>query len=241
MSADALEPGVYGKLPVRGDFIQRNVPREFLEPWDEWLQHCLTRSREQLEQEWLRYYLNSPLWRFALGPNCCGASAVTGVLMPSVDRVGRYFPLTLMSSLAPDSDIIALPQTDGEWFERTERLMLSGLEDGLDLDEFLARVRALGRPLTVKGVRSASPDGRQWHCALSGLESLDRVMPRLLPSLLARLLPNTTLWWTHGSREIGACLLLCSGLPDSNDFAALLTGDWSGSDWSRIELADVVA
>lgn len=240
MSADALGPGIYGKLPVRGDFIQRDMPRVFVEPWDEWLQHGLTQSREQLGQDWLRYYLNSPLWRFAIGPDTCGESPMTGVLMPSVDRVGRYFPLTVATPLAHDTDLVALLQSDRDWFERVEQLMLTGLEDDLDMDAFLNQVQILGRPMVVKGAAPAKLTGRQWHCALPGLDALEQVVPQLLSALLAQWLPGTTLWWTHGSRDIEACLLLCSGLPKSNGFAALLTGDWSDSDWSRIEVADVI-
>ncbi|OGI58559.1 MAG: type VI secretion-associated protein, partial [Candidatus Muproteobacteria bacterium RBG_19FT_COMBO_61_10] len=32
-------PGVYGKLPTHGDFIQRNLPSAFVRQWDVWLQH----------------------------------------------------------------------------------------------------------------------------------------------------------------------------------------------------------
>lgn len=89
--------GFYGKLPCRGDFVQRRVPREFVEPWDVWLQECLTLSRSQLQERWLEAYLVSPIWRFALAGGVCGAAAYAGVLLPSVDLVGRYFPLTLVA------------------------------------------------------------------------------------------------------------------------------------------------
>ena len=94
--------GFYGKLPARGDFVQRNLPRSFIDPWDNWLQEALAGSREQLGEQWLRSYLTSPVWRFALSGGLCGEQVVAGVLIPSVDRVGRYFPLAI-TALLPET------------------------------------------------------------------------------------------------------------------------------------------
>ncbi len=85
--------GFYGKLPVVGDFVSRRLPNEFIKPWDGWLQSAIAASREELGDEWLNSYLTSPIWRFLLSPGVCGNKAVAGIMMPSVDRVGRYYPL----------------------------------------------------------------------------------------------------------------------------------------------------
>lgn len=240
MSADAIALGIYGKLPARGDFIQRNMPPDCLQAWDDWLQQGVVRSREQLGDHWLRYYLNGPLWRFALSAGCCGQQPVVGVWMPSVDRVGRYFPLTIMSTVAPDADLPALVHGDQAWFEQVEQLLLTALEDHLDLNAFLAQVQAVGpAPHTSLGV-SATGTGQHWHCVLPEFAALDQLMPQLWPVLLAQLLPNTTLWWTHGSQDIAACVLLCAGLPDSDRFATLLTGDESDTPWTRVEMINQV-
>ena len=91
--------GFYGKVASRGDFIERNLPKDFQRSWDAWLSAGLQTSRQQLGEHWLDAYLTSPLWRFALAPGVCGSEAMTGVLMPSIDRVGRYFPLTIACSI----------------------------------------------------------------------------------------------------------------------------------------------
>ena len=57
-------PGFYGKLPAHGDFVQRNLPLDFVEPWDEWLQQSLSASKEALQDKWLETYLTSPIWHF---------------------------------------------------------------------------------------------------------------------------------------------------------------------------------
>ncbi len=95
-SAPSRHAGWYGKLPSLGDFAQRRLPTDFVDVWDGWLGAELARIRMR-DDGWLQAYLSSPVWRFVLLPGALtpAASAWTGVLMPSVDKVGRYFPLTL--------------------------------------------------------------------------------------------------------------------------------------------------
>lgn len=96
-------PGWHGKLPSLGDFASRRLGSEFIEPWDGWLAAGLLWLREQRPEAWLEDYLGSPSWRFLLMPGVlpgeAGRQGWAGVLMPSVDRVGRYFPLTLVLPL----------------------------------------------------------------------------------------------------------------------------------------------
>ena len=82
-------PGFYGKVPVLGDFVTQRLPASFVKNWDTWLQNGLSASREELGDNWLDIYLTSPIWRFAMREGACGATAWAGILMPSVDRVGR--------------------------------------------------------------------------------------------------------------------------------------------------------
>ena len=109
--------GFYGKLPCLGDFVTRRLPRELIAPWDQWLQESLTSSRTQLGNDWLDRYLTSPLWRFVLSPGVAGQVGWTGVLMPSVDRVGRYFPLTLSCPLPAGTNPATVLEVS-DWFEQ---------------------------------------------------------------------------------------------------------------------------
>lgn len=100
-------PGWFGKLPSLGDFASRRLPAEFVEVWDDWLAQGLSDWRAA-DPAWLDAYLAAPAWCFVLGPGLIAKGAPgrgarppgpawAGILMPSVDRVGRYFPLTLAS------------------------------------------------------------------------------------------------------------------------------------------------
>ena len=97
----AIDVGFFGKLPSHGDFLRRQVSDAFVGVWDGWLQECLAASRAELGDRWLDVYLTSPVWRFACAAGTCGPAPVVGVMVPSVDRVGRYFPLTLVAELPP--------------------------------------------------------------------------------------------------------------------------------------------
>src|SRR4051812_38574466 len=83
--------GFFGKLPSHGDFIRRGVSENFVNVWDSWLQECMVESRRALDARWLNVYLTSPIWRFVLCDGVIGAASYAGILLPSVDKVGRYF------------------------------------------------------------------------------------------------------------------------------------------------------
>ena len=101
-----IEVGLFGKLPSRGDFLRRRASDAFVDAWDAWLRECLAASREALGERWLDLYLTSPAWRFALSGGTCGPAPVIGTMVPSVDRVGRYLPLTLVANLPADANLI---------------------------------------------------------------------------------------------------------------------------------------
>lgn len=137
--------GFYGKLASRGDFVSRDLPPSFIQPWDQWLAACLQASRQQLGNDWLQAYLVSPLWRFALAPGVCGPQAVVGVLMPSIDRVGRYFPLTVALTLEAEQGVG--PWLDVEdWFAQAEALMLDSLSAEARFEAFEVGLQSLPLP-----------------------------------------------------------------------------------------------
>mgnify|MGYP001209428980 CR=1 FL=1 len=243
MSGSTVTPestGFFGKLPGRGDFIGRYLPRSFLEPWDDWLQAAIAASRHQLGESWRDYYCTSPIWRFALGPGLCGPAAHAGILMPSMDRIGRYYPLLIAAPLAPDWPLLTLPVSAGAWFRQAEQLALSGLDnDVLDLDDFSRRVETLGPPPTADFAVNNTPASRAWCCSLPDALDWPQTLPALATHLLTQGFVQPSLWWTEGSEWVARCLLLCEGLPPIQGFAALLAGDWRERGWSEKPLAGI--
>lgn len=127
--------GLFGKLPSKRDFVAIGVPAAFLVGWERWLQAGMAESRAQLGSVWLDAYLVAPLWRFWLSERIAG-TAVTGVVLPSVDAVGRHFPLSAFihsgSASAPSPCLVE------EWFSRIDGVLLAGLEQRTDAAQLYA-------------------------------------------------------------------------------------------------------
>ncbi len=135
--------GFYGKLPARGDFVRAGLPRDFIDPWDAWLQSVIAGSRALAGDAWLPAYLESPVWRFALPPGMCGDLAVLGLMLPSVDKAGRYFPLSF-AALHPRG--IATASGDA-WLDVCETAGREALEQDTEPQEivgYAGRARSVG-------------------------------------------------------------------------------------------------
>jgi type VI secretion system ImpM family protein len=89
-----------GKLPSQGDFIQRGLTPDLAQALDAWISQAMAGLRQR--PDWLERYLSSPSWQFQWQGQLLGgkpldtlgakAGRLCGVIAPSVDRVGRYFP-----------------------------------------------------------------------------------------------------------------------------------------------------
>lgn len=228
-------PGFFGKVPEFSDFLSRRLPRSFLEPWDAWLQQGIVSSRERLGVSWLDTYLTSPLWRFLLAPGVCGPVAWAGVLMPSVDRVGRHFPLTVSADLPVDIGLLPM-LAETTWFERLEQLALSSLDEPFDLEAFDLQLQQLRPALTLSvlanKMKGTHNDTVSWCFGLAPGASVMQSFPAIAESLLDGWLERQTFWWTSGSEKVRPCMLTYRGLPNSAAFAALLDGNWARWGWA---------
>jgi len=228
-------PGLYGKLPSNGDFVTRRLPSAFVEPWDQWLQEALAESRDQLGGRWLDAYLTSPVWRFVLSPGASDTLPWAGLLMPSVDRVGRYFPLTLACPLPVANNPICTMTESTPWYDAAQSLLLSCLADDFDLETFDRQVMALGIP-HVRPRDRTSPAGFAGPRRLPLLEEPSKVCPILLEQTLTELYFAFSLWWSQGSDSVEPSFLVCQGLPPIKGFAAMLAGDWTRRGWDQTSM-----
>ncbi len=241
--------GLYGKLPSHGDFLRRRLSDSFVATWDGWLQASIMASRATLADRWLEVYLTSPAWRFACAPGTCGATSVAGVVVPSVDRVGRHFPLAIVAELdLPEAAMLAAVVTEIEpFFEKAERLLVDTLAmQHVQFDGFDAQVAALDQELlplqapprvvldpTAGAVLAAGRETR-WHIPCGALASPTPVLQQLLSRHLAAIYDPLGLWWTAGSSLVAPACLVMSGLPPPETFAALLDGSWAECHWISI-------
>lgn len=193
-------PGWFGKLPGMGDFAHRRLPESFRSVWDPWLQRGLAGLRDR-HADWTSYYLEAPVWCFALGAQVVGERAWIGVLMPSVDGVGRYFPFTLAVELDEGvSDALhgAALVAALRWWALGTQAVLEGLEGDLDALRFDA---ALSRLFVVAADGETSDEERSLELPLAG----------------------TSLWMETPGSE-GGVRVLATGLPRDLQFEALFLG-----------------
>lgn len=141
-------PGWYGKLPTLGDFASRRLAADFIEPWDDWLARGIGAWREAEPEAWLDAYLSGPSWRFILMPGVLpgpsGRFAWCGVLMPSVDRVGRYFPMTIAQPLTTLPAEGAATDALLRWLQRLDDLAVDALQDDWDIEQLETALHAAG-------------------------------------------------------------------------------------------------
>ena len=228
-------PGFYGKLPELGDFVNRRMPRTFLDRWDEWLQLAIATSRQQLGEAWMELYLSGPIWRFILSGGLCGEQPWCGLLMPSVDRVGRYFPLTIAAPLPLDVNLLQIAMEAQGWFDAAEAIMLDVLNaKEFNLDNFDYQVASLGEltQLAQAGASSIQAGyGSAWQITLDHKARFSGAMPVVMHQLILQRLGAYSLWWGSGSDYVQPSLLISAGMPPAVDFAAMLNGDWAHSGW----------
>jgi type VI secretion system protein ImpM len=219
-----MAAGFYGKLPMRGDFVGRNLAPDFIRPWDEWLQNALLAGQDGLEQAWLGHYLNSPIWHFVLGAGLCGPAAMAGVMIASVDTVGRYFPLTVACPVPgrPVPSWVALDLAG--WCRAAEAVALAALEPATEFEGFAASVAALAVPELAIGEIGPAPS----------------VVPlgHDLPLSLLRVTSDpaqcrASLWWTDGTPDMSAVALSADGMPSAQQAVALFDGQWERWGWIR--------
>ena len=95
-------------------------------PWHDWQSLVIAGSRGLMGEVWLDAFLEAPVWRFVLPPGLCGARAAVGLMLPSVDKVGRYFPLSFAALPATRHH---RPKIGPTWLDAVENLGRLALDE----------------------------------------------------------------------------------------------------------------
>jgi type VI secretion system protein ImpM len=183
---------------------------------------CRTCAREA---EWKRAFSSAPIWRFWLGPSLCG-EATTGAFMPSMDTLGRLFPLTLIG-VADKGEALAPPGVDRRdpWFERVEGFLLSTLDGHASFETTLEALGDLGASLAQS---EASRQGDA-HATFrtrdfgGGLFSFAWNFAALRRKRHSSLLAKATYWWTLGGDIYEPLAWTQDSMPDPAVFSDMMT------------------
>ena len=129
-----LKTGFYGKLPSNGDFLSRNLSHDVTISIDEWFQISMTQLRHRLP-DWSYFFNASPSWFFIVPCNFFSPKAYVGYITPSIDRVGRCFPLIVLKEMSKDA--IFSSGALEYWFSSTEEIVRNCLRNSLSADELM--------------------------------------------------------------------------------------------------------
>jgi type VI secretion system protein ImpM len=228
--------GFCGKLPARADFVARRLSPLAVEAWHAWLAEALAATRTAMGDDWLDAFLHGPIWRFALPPGLIGAQAMAGTLTPSVDSVGRYFPLSIMLPLPSVAALAGFAATGEDWFAAAEAVSLRALKEGVDLEDVDAGVVALPAPEPQDAPRSGGRGALGNPGVVIPLEpESDGGKSPTAAFGFAHLSRGDSLWWTLGSDRVEPAAVLAAALPAPAAFAAFLSGNWAMHGWHEGE------
>ncbi|MEM1005326.1 MAG: type VI secretion system-associated protein TagF [Pseudomonadota bacterium] len=208
--------GAFGKMPSVGDFFRLQVANAFVQPWDEWIQRTILASSQALGQAWDAHYMSAPIWRFCLSPGLAGPQKMMGVLMPSVDRVGRRFPLTLVSAISNEGSAILSHFRIADTYRKLEDLALAALEDDMTRDKLAAGLTDLAVPVQQP---AAPVRAHGSTMVLTRGEVAESLLPDLAAGLMSQRYRTPSIW----STEIGGVprMMVCEGLPDGANMQGL--------------------
>jgi type VI secretion system protein ImpM len=221
MSQNVAAPGFFGKAPARGDFLVRRMPAGFQTTWETWLSTFVLAARDGLGPDWPDGWLTAPLWHFSLGRDIVAPFGAAGVLLASVDRVGRFFPLSIIGAAAPGS---ALRPDD--WAHAAEALALAALDDDFDPDRLDASLRDLGPPPSPAGIGRI---GGVWRLPMEN-DWPARPFDALSEAAWMPPGPGQSVWWCRGSERMVPVHIRADGLPDQRLAAAMVTGLFDPAD-----------
>lgn len=225
---DSIIPlGFYGKLPTYGDFIQKRLPTDFINPWHEWLQTGMLACRDKNPEGWMPFYLNCPAWSFVLSAGICGEQAIAGVTIPSVDRVGRYFNFTMASILPPGINPAVFAASYSGWLEGLENLALSVLEEEMEQDHIEAAINELSAELVLNPMSDSAYSNSTVHKKLVAETSagVQEMAAQMLHKLIASEHEMYGLWWHSGSSQVSAQLVSCANMPAEDVYLGLMMNE----------------
>lgn len=219
-----MPAGFFGKIPCVGDFVKRRLSPEFVAAWDAWLQAGLHASREQVGGGWPDLFLTSPVWRFAVAGGVAGPDTMCGVMVPSMDRVGRMFPLTVAAA-APEWQVLPLVEGAADWYGAAEAVSIGAVTgDVADLAAFDAAVETLpGCGAPFEWPAPATRTAGRWVAALADAAEPAAAWRPLALAALGGSMPRAV-FWTSGSDLVAPGLVAMEALPEATSFRWLLDG-----------------
>lgn len=221
----ALKIGVYGKLPSHPDFVSESIRSEISNELYDWAQKMIYHGRDQMtEAGWLSAYLVSPIWRMCVPPSAERDGSWIGIMMPSVDAVGRYFPLFMTFEIDPKHiNVEWLFKEADSLFLILEGVGLRALQERLQLGEVIFSLSQQIQRLSLGETVNAPTPLFDKSLPFSIEQPTEEQLQELLQTSISQL--EGSIWWNMGQvNGIEKPFIHCSGLPCMEEYSFLLTG-----------------
>lgn len=234
--------GLFGKMPQQADFVNLHLTESLTQSWHQWVANGMSISQEQIGESWLDYYLTSPVWHFVLSPGALADAGIAGTMIPCVDSIGRYFPLTV-GAMGHFNLWQATTQSQ-QWFTTLETFLLSILDEQLDYAGLVTALERLALPNFFSYCQYRAAKSAKEMTTTLGISAAEHPNPidqaqRLFNLLTQQFSASACLWWTKGSDHVAATMRITDGMPDAGQFAALLDGQWAQWGWIEAETLSI--
>jgi type VI secretion system protein ImpM len=213
--------GWFGKLPSTGDFAGRGMPSPLQETVHKWISSGMARFVQGHPEDWLDAYLVSPVWHFLINAGLWDKPPLMGCIAPSVDKVGRYSPLTVLRAFDKNEIGNMLPP-NSRWLYRVDAALRRVIGDHIPVE-------------SVSFILEKLLDAEEQDCAGGILNDLgignavakgyrkDWFSWTALPALFSER-DDGSFWWSESSPSLSSRQIIHRGPPDENLFCALMKG-----------------
>jgi len=242
--------GYYGKTPHRGDFVRYNLPRIFVSVWDDWMQQVLLQGEKTHESNWHERYLEGAGYWFTLSTGIAGDMSWGGIMIPSVDKVGRRFPFCLAAALPEGMPAVVAPGRLNSTFQALDQLATAIHSPELEFDQIQRQLEELAdsvNPTSASAVdapspsneRNVEPKDAQVQIHVDECSPLDNPADAstLLDAVLIDAVFQYSVWIARDVDRAG--MFLTSGLPIDRSGVALFDADWAGSGSRLLKRASI--
>lgn len=191
---------VFGKTPRMGDFLRVGKGGPAGEALEQWVEQGLAFAENKRGREWPGIYAQGATYAFVFRPprSTNLREALVGVMKPSVDAVGRRFPLVVYSQVLARAQVPwphVLPMVLGDFLDAAATLLLEAdsVTGIADMQNAMRRVPA---PQVTDGDRAAmeyeawaaaTPLANAWNVVYGGAQSMSA--PRAVHTVSEALAP----------------------------------------------------
>ena len=215
--------GWFGKLPSVGDFVGRGLPSSLREIIYGWISSGMMALAQSQPENWRDAYLVSFVWHFVIHPNIWDKPALSGCLAPSVDKVGRCFPLLVLRSFNKCDVGRTLPPAS-RWLHQINAALRDIIGEHTAVDQVLDVLK-----------RQAPVDAKEKDSMTNILDELGIVDDASTPLEewfswpdLAELFTkraDCSFWWAEPAPNLPPRQIIHHGLPDDELFCLLMGGN----------------